>query len=408
MIIVPLSEVIADGSPKTKLIEILGLPKEASIDERLFDLLVEKLEELGVEEEDLSDGYEFMGGSSALNTYINKNASRLVVLMGGELDVEDKIEEKNEILKKKHSPKTKLIEILGLPRDASIDEKLFDLLVEKLEELGVEEEDLSDGYEFMGGSSALNSYINKNASRLVVLMGGELDVEKKIEEKKDKEDISDTNEGFLFEQFDNIESDEKLVDDSHDSEPDIYTVGGYSSFPLILSKTTQFFDRNTSRVNGFNIVTPFRMKRLGRFVEIITGSKPGLLKPKAMFEIRSYYFERMLSDSVKYVFGGSSYFFIGFYNKTSSKGKETDFSFLLGENHFNTFSAILAGSTQIPLNLKNKNVKLYAISKATFMYKMKGQYTGWLDVGLSLRYELNSSKIANAKGLIKRRQTIID
>ena len=306
------------------------------------------------------------------------------------------------------NPKAILFEMLGLSKDASVDEKLFDLLVEKLEELGVEEEDLSDGYEFMGGSSALNSYINKNASRLVVLMGGELDVEEKIEEKKDKEDISDKNGGFLFEQFENIESDEKLVDYSHDSEPDIYTIGGYFSFPLILSKTTQAFDRNNSRINGFNMVTPFRMKRLGRFVETITGSKPGLLKPRVMFEIRSYYFERMLSDSVKEVFGGSSYFFIGFYNKISSEEKETDFSFLLGENHFNTLSAILASSTQIPLNIKNKNLKLYAFSKVTFMHKMKGQYTGWLEVGLSLRYELNSSKIANGKGLIKRRQTIID
>ena len=306
------------------------------------------------------------------------------------------------------NPKTKLIEILGLPKDASIDEKLFDLLVEKLEELGVEEEDLSDGYEFMGGSSALNTYINKNASRLVVLMGGELDVEEKIEEKKDEEEISDKNGGFLFEQFENIELDEKPIDHSVESEPDIFIIGGYYSFPLILSETTEAFDKNTSRINGFNMVTPFRMKRLGRFIETVIGSKSGLLEPRAMFEIRSYYFERMLSDSVKAVFGGSSYFFIGLYNKVSVKGKETDFSFLLGENHFNTLSAVLASSTQIQLNIKNKNLKLYAISKATFMHKMKGQYTGWLDVGLSLRYELNSSKIANGKGLIKRRQTIID
>ena len=48
MIIVPLSEVIADGSPKTKLIEILGLLKDASIDEKLFDFLVGKLEELDI------------------------------------------------------------------------------------------------------------------------------------------------------------------------------------------------------------------------------------------------------------------------------------------------------------------------------------------------------------------------
>ena len=96
------------------------------------------------------------------------------------------------------SPKSKLFELLGISKDASVDEALFDLLVEKLEELGIEEEELSDGYEFMGGSRALNSYINKNAARLVRMMGGELDAEKepdKIVEKKEED-------RFLFEQFD--------------------------------------------------------------------------------------------------------------------------------------------------------------------------------------------------------------
>ena len=76
-------------NPKIKLFEILGLSENVSIDETLFNILVEKLEELGIEEDELSDGYEFMGGSSALNNYLNKNAKRLVILLGGEIEDND-------------------------------------------------------------------------------------------------------------------------------------------------------------------------------------------------------------------------------------------------------------------------------------------------------------------------------
>ena len=51
----PITILNAD-SPKSKLFELLGISKDASVDEEVFDLLVEKLEELGIEEEDLSDG----------------------------------------------------------------------------------------------------------------------------------------------------------------------------------------------------------------------------------------------------------------------------------------------------------------------------------------------------------------
>ena len=311
------------------------------------------------------------------------------------------------------NPKSILFELLGISEDVSIDEKFFDILVEKLDELGVEEDELSDGYEFMGGSRALNSYINKNASRLVILMGGELQVVEKSKQKEEIETVPDKivekkQEGFLFEQFEEIESDEKPADRSIEPEPDIYTVGGYYSLPMILSQTTEFFDRKSASINGFNVVTPFRFKKLGRILEALTKSKTGLLNPRAMFEIRAYYFEKVISDSVKEVFGGSSYFLIGFYDKINLSGRETDFSLLLGKTHFNSLGLVFTNGTQIPLNLKNNNLKIYVVSKATLMHKFKDEYTGWLELGLSLRYEINSSKISEGKGLIKRRQSIID
>ena len=117
------------------------------------------------------------------------------------------------------NPKIKLFEILGLSENVSIDETLFDLLVKKLEELGIEEEELSDGYEFMGGSSALNNYINKNAKRLVILLGGEIEDDDsdesydiKEEPAKNEEFIDAKKTRFLFEEFENIETKEKQIE----------------------------------------------------------------------------------------------------------------------------------------------------------------------------------------------------
>ena len=315
------------------------------------------------------------------------------------------------------SPKSKLFELLGTSKDASVDEALFDLLVEKLEELGIEEEELSDGYEFMGGSRALNSYINKNAARLVRMMGGELDVEEEVDKKPEQEKEPDKivekkEDRFLFERFDDIESKEKLVKIEEPSASDIYTVGAYYSMPMILSKTTEFFDSGSAKINGFNVVTPFKLEKLGRVLEAITKAKTGLLSPKAMFEIRAYYFEKIISDSVKEIFGGSSYFLIGFYDKITLNGRETDFSFLLGKTHFNSLGLVLTNGTHIPIKLGKTNFKLYLISKATLMHKItpenEDQYTGWVDLRLSLRYDINTSKISKSRGLIKRRQTIIE
>ena len=48
------------------------------------------------------------------------------------------------------------------------------------------------------------------------------------------------------------------------------------------------------------------------------------------------------------------------------------------------------------------------ISKATLLHKYEDEYTGWVDIGLSLRYDINTSKISKSRGLVKRRQTIIE
>ena len=41
------------------------------------------------------------------------------------------------------------------------------------------------------------------------------------------------------------------------------------------------------------------------------------------------------------------------------------------------------------------------------MQKFDSQYTGWIDLGISVEYDIDFSKITKNRGLIKRRQTII-
>ena len=178
--------------------------------------------------------------------------------------------------------------------------------------------------------------------------------------------------------------------------------------PMIFSKTTEFFDRGSARINGFNVVTPFKLEKLGKVLEAITKAKTGFLSPEAMFEIRAYYFEKIIADSVKEIFGGSSYFLIGFYDKINLNGRETDFSFLIGKTHFNSIGFVLTNGTQIPIKLGKSGIEVYLISKATLLHKYEDEYTGWVDIGLSLRYDINTSKISKSRGLIKRRQTVIE
>ena len=120
------------------------------------------------------------------------------------------------------------------------------------------------------------------------------------------------------------------------------------------------------------------------------------------------WFDIFLESGFKGLYGGSSYFLIGFYDKINLNGRQTDFSFLVGKTHFNSIGFVLTNGTQIPIKLGKSGVKVYLISKATLLHKYEDEYTGWVDIGLSLKYDINTSKISKSRGLIKRRQTIIE
>ena len=82
------------------------------------------------------------------------------------------------------------------------------------------------------------------------------------------------------------------------------------------------------------------------------------------------------------------------------------------------------------LNITNPKIKLFeilgiseneSIDEALFYFivekleetgieegELSDEYNGWVDLGISLRYDKNTSRVTKTRGLIKRRQTIIE
>ncbi|SVC84093.1 uncharacterized protein METZ01_LOCUS336947, partial [marine metagenome] len=69
--------------------------------------------------------------------------------------------------------KERLKEILGVEVDGQLDESSFEILIQELELLGIEENELADGYEFIGGDFGFQEYLDNNIDRLLDLLGDE-------------------------------------------------------------------------------------------------------------------------------------------------------------------------------------------------------------------------------------------
>ena len=81
---------------------------------------------------------------------------------------------------KSDSPESILFEILSLPKGSTLNEVTFNNFVKELERKGIVDDELSDGFEFIGGPKGFHNYIEANAARLVIELGGELDLQKKM------------------------------------------------------------------------------------------------------------------------------------------------------------------------------------------------------------------------------------
>jgi hypothetical protein len=92
--------------PKTEKIENLkqkiGLKTTAALDNFAYNILVEKLDSLGIKDEQLKDGFDWGGRQAGFETYINNNIDTLLSFF---VKVEDIVVDKNESMKQKDSIK---------------------------------------------------------------------------------------------------------------------------------------------------------------------------------------------------------------------------------------------------------------------------------------------------------------
>ena len=89
------------------------------------------------------------------------------------------------------------------------------------------------------------------------------------------------------------------------------------------------------------------------------------------------------------------------------KGTEMEFSVLFGKQHTKSISLIVSNEIKLPINFGKYPFSIRAITIGTIMQKANNDYTGWVDIGLSLSFDLKPSSITDYKGLIKRKPPII-
>ena len=244
-------------------------------------------------------------------------------------------------ISKSESPRSILFEILSLPKGSTLNEKTFNKFVEELERKGIVDDEIFDGFEFIGGPKGFYNYIEANAARLVIELGGELDFQKKQNAgilEKVTISKSPTQNKFLFERFDSIENEELEILNRKHTDSKNYVLGLNISKPIILSKTTESYDRNSSSAYGAYIVLPFSFKRTSRLIEkIINFDKPTLsLRP--VFGLKNYYFKKVVNNSIADVFSGSDYFSIGVYDNYVFNNLDIDLVVLFSENENGTWS----------------------------------------------------------------------
>ena len=295
-------------------------------------------------------------------------------------------------ISKSDSPKSVLFEILSLPKGSTLNEKTFNKFVKELERKDIVDDELSDGFEFIGGPKGFHNYIEANAARLVIELGGELD----LQEKQNSETLETvtfsklpTKNEFLFERFESIENQEQKILYRKHIDLKNYIIGVNISKPIILSKTTELYDRSSSSAYSSYIVLPYSFKRISRFIEkLINFDKPTLsLRP--VFGLKNFYFKKVVNDSIAEVFGGSDYFSAGLYDNYIFNNLDIDLVVLFGGNENGNLGLFTLNNTQIPFKFFKNNFKIFIFSNASIIRQKNSIITGWIDIGLSLRLKID-------------------
>ena len=295
-------------------------------------------------------------------------------------------------ISKSESPKSILFEILSLPSSSILNEKTFKKFVEELERKGIVDDELSDGFEFIGGPKGFHNYIETNAARLVIELRGELDLlEKQNFEILDKEILGNSpmQKKFLFERFESIENKEQEIINRKHTDSKNYILSLNMSKPIILSKTTELYDRNSSSAYSAYFVLPYSFKRTSRFIEKIANFDKSTLGLRPAFGLKNFYFKKIVNDSIVEVFGGSNYFSAGLYDNYIFNNLDIDILVLFGGNENGDFGFFGLSNNQIPVKFFKNNLKFFIFSNASIIRQKNSKITGWIDIGLSIRLKID-------------------
>lgn len=126
-----------------------------------------------------------------------------------------------------------------------------------METLGIEDDELIDGYEFIGGYWGFQEYLDNSIDKLLKVLGDEdYDDEFEIDEFwYDGPDNNDSNDEDGKKGNNSKEGKKKLQKKSLKQE---YSINYYHSSPITKSYTLTSFD--IFKINGISVNTPFTVK----------------------------------------------------------------------------------------------------------------------------------------------------
>ena len=125
-----------------------------------------------------------------------------------------------------------LKEVLGIEFDGQLDEYAYEILVQELDSLGIEENELAGGYEFIGGDFGFQEYLDNNIDHILYLLGDE------------KNEFNDDEGEYAYEE------DEGISDTGSG-----YSINIYGGFPIYKATTFETYDK-ANPVIGLSVGTP--------------------------------------------------------------------------------------------------------------------------------------------------------
>ena len=258
----------------------------------------------------------------------------------------------------------RLKEVLGIEFDGQLDESAYEILVQELDSLGIEENELAGGYEFIGGDFGFQEYLDNNIDHILYLLGDE------------KNEFNDDEGEYAYEE------DEGISDTGSG-----YSINIYGGFPIYKATTFETYDK-ANPVIGLSVGTPIGFN-IGPFyanigIELLnyTFNETGMDTSYGVDGTGIGTEEIIISSITSSSFGGNAYL-AGLNTGFKLRGYDLNATITTGVFHAGT-GFIAGGNFNIPMG--NSPLKLRLSMRANIVQKEEGGATGWIGTGVSIGY----------------------